>query len=153
MHASTAAHWTDIKCIMRAVYRPQFPTGLHIHCGDTLSLHDFIDADWASSVDDQKFTGGYLVFLGSTTISWKSMKQWTITRSSNKAWHKALADGTTEILWIHSLLSELRLSFVSTITLWCYNLDATYLSVNLVSHAHTKHVEVSYHFVNDRVAK
>jgi hypothetical protein len=69
MHASTATHWADIKCIMRAMYKPPFPTGLHIRCGDTLSLYGFIDADWASSVDDQKFTGGYLVFLSSTTIS------------------------------------------------------------------------------------
>ena len=51
-----------------AIYRPQFPTGLHIHCGDTLSLHGLIDADCASNVDDQKSTGGYLVFLGSIPI-------------------------------------------------------------------------------------
>jgi hypothetical protein len=81
------------------------------------------------------------------------MKQWTVARSSNEAWHKALADGTIEILWIRSLVSELRLSFVSTITLWCDNLGATYLSFNVVSYARTKFVEVNYHFVHDRVAK
>jgi histone deacetylase 1/2 len=37
--------------------------------------------------------------------------------------------------------------------LWCNNLDAKYLSANPVFHARTKHIEVDYHFVRERVSK
>ena len=72
--------------------------GLHITLGSSLSLHDFTDADWAGSLDDRKSTGGYLIYLDRTPISWKSAKQRAVACSLTKAEYKALADGTAEIL-------------------------------------------------------
>jgi len=37
--------------------------------------------------------------------------------------------------------------------LWCDNLGAKYLTTNLVFHARTKHIEVQYHFVRERVSQ
>jgi histone deacetylase 1/2 len=84
---------------------------------------------------------------------WKSGKQYTIARSSTEAKYKGLADDTVEVIWLQYLLTELQIPSVSAPTIWYDNLSATYLSVNHIFHARTKHVEVDYHFVRDRVAK
>jgi hypothetical protein len=152
MHSPTDGHWSLVKRIVRYL-QGTASYGLHITRGSSLSLHGFTDADWAGSLDDRKSTGGYVVYLGSTPISWKSGKQRTVARSSTEAEYKALADGTAEILWIRALLSDLHFSSDPMTILWCDNLGATYLSVNPIFHARTKHVEVDYHFVRDRVAK
>jgi hypothetical protein len=76
-----------------------------------------------------------------------------VARSSTEAEYKALVDGTVEVIWLQYLLTDLQVPSVSTPTIWCDNLGTTYLSVNPIFYARTKHVEVDYHFVCDRVAK
>jgi hypothetical protein len=39
------------------------------------------------------------------------------------------------------------------VVLWCDNIGATYLSANPVFHAWTKHIEMNYQFVRERVAR
>jgi hypothetical protein len=56
-------------------------------------------------------------------------------------------------MWIQTLLAELKIAQPSATSLWCGNLGATYLSANPVFHARTKHSEVDYHFVRERVAR
>ena len=152
MHSPTNNHWSLVKRIVQYL-QGMASYGLHITRGSSLSLHGFTDVDWTGSLDDRKSIGGYLVYLGRTPISWKSGKQRPVARSSTEAEYKALADGIAKILWIRALLSDLYFSSDPITILWCDNLGATYLSVNPIFHARTKHAEVDYHFVRDRVAK
>jgi histone deacetylase 1/2 len=53
---------------------------------------------------------------------------------------------------VEALLRELGVRLREKPCLWCDNLGATYLSENPVFHARTKHIEIDYHFVRERVA-
>jgi hypothetical protein len=90
--------------------------------------------------------------LGSNLISWSARKQATVSRSSTEAEYKAVVNATAEVMWIQTLMKEIGLKYPSMARLWCDNIGAKYLSANPVFHARTKHIEVDYHFVRERVA-
>jgi hypothetical protein len=56
-------------------------------------------------------------------------------------------------MWVQTLLKEIGIQVPATAKLWCDNLGAKYLSSNPVFHAGTKHIEVDYHFVRERVLR
>jgi hypothetical protein len=147
----TDVHWESVKRILRYV-KGTLTTGLRIYKSSSTVISIFTDADWAGCVDDRRSTSGFAVFVGANLISWSSKKQPTVSRSSTEAEYKALANGAAEAIWVDSLLKELGVIRQRTPILWCDNLGATYLTANPVFHARTKHIEIDFHFVRERVA-
>lgn len=147
----TEVHWEAVKRILRYV-KGTLDTGLTIHKSPSVGISIFTDADWAGCVDDRRSTGGFAIFVGSNLVSWSSKKQPTVSRSSTEAEYKALANGAAEAMWIDTLLQELGVIRQRVPILWCDNLGATYLTANPVFHARTKHIEIDFHFVRERVA-
>ena len=152
LHAPTTVHWAAVKRILRYV-KQCMQLGINIHKSASFLVSAFSDADWAGSVDDRKSMGGFAVFLGSNLISWSSRKQATVSRSSTESEYKAVANATAEVMWVQTLLKELGIHAPQTARLWCDNMGAKYLSSNPVFHARTKHIEVDFHFVRERVLK
>lgn len=80
------------------------------------------------------------------------MKQRTVVRSSTEAEYKSMASSAAELISLQTLISELGLPLSQAPTLWCDNIGVTYLAANPVYHSRTKHMDIDFHFVRDRVA-
>ncbi|GKA37211.1 ribonuclease H-like domain-containing protein, partial [Tanacetum coccineum] len=143
-------HFAALKRILRYV-RGTVDFGLKLYVSATTSLVGYTDADWAGCPSTRRSTSGYCVFLGDNILSWSAKRQHTISRSSAEAEYRGVANVVAETAWIRNLLHELH-SPLSTATLVsCDNVSAVYMSVNLVQHQRTKHIEIDIHFVRDMV--
>nr|GEZ00338.1 putative RNA-directed DNA polymerase [Tanacetum cinerariifolium] len=117
------------------------------------SLEAFSNVDWAGDSGDRRSTRKFAIYLGLNFISWTARKQRMVSRSSTEPEYKDIADTVAELTWLQALLHELGIRSSSTPILWCDNLGATYLSANPIFRARTKHVEIHYHFVQEKVAQ
>lgn len=70
---------------------------------------------------------------------------------SIKAEYRSLANATAEVIWLESLLQELRIEPPRTPLLWCDNLSFVAIFANPVFHSKSKHFELDLHFVRERV--
>ena len=89
--------------------------------------------------------------MGSNLVSWSSKKQHVVSHSSTEAEYHLMALATTELYWIRMLFKELGISIASTLTFWCDNISVIALVSNSMFLARTKHVEIDYHFIREKV--
>ena len=73
LHCPIDMHWKACKRVLRYLCG-SIDHGLHIQPAFQFNLTSFLDADWASCVDDRWSTSGFCVFLGLNFISWSSRK-------------------------------------------------------------------------------
>jgi len=150
MHCPTTVHWIAAKRVLRYL-KGTIDHGLLFRKGP-LTLNAYCDSDWAGNPDDRRSTTGFGIFLGSNLISWAAKKQPTVSRSSTEAEYRSMALAITELFWICMLLRELRVPLLTPSRVWCDNSGALALASNPVYHARTKHIEVDFHFIREKVA-
>ena len=118
-----------------------------------IALTASTNADWIGDACDRRSTSTIIVFLGNNPITWLTKKQHTVSRSSIEAEYLSLATSAAELAWIRQVLCNLGLYLPSAPLIWCHNTNALALASNLVFHGCTKHIEVGYHFVHERVIR
>ena len=125
--------------------------GLSIQATPNYNLTCFTNVDHASSPDDHQSTSNYFVFMGSNIISWSSTKQKVVSRSTAESKYRAVANGAAELSLIGSLLRELNIATNFISCLYYDNISANYMIANPVFHGPTKHIEIDFHFVREKV--
>ncbi|CAH9126696.1 unnamed protein product [Cuscuta epithymum] len=152
MHAPRTTHMLAVKRIFRYL-QGTIDHGLWLQkSARSLCIFAYSDADWAGCPDTSRSTTGFAIFLGPNLVSWKSKKQPTVSKSSTEAEYRAIAYTVQDTLHIRSVLFELGYSIRDPVHLFCDNISASYLTANPVQHARSKHIQIDYHFVRERVA-
>jgi hypothetical protein len=110
-----------------------------------------MDANWAGNVSNRRSTNGSMFSFGSGAISWSNKKQLTIALSSTEVEYRGAAIVACEVVWLQKLLSDLGQSVDAHVVIYCDNISSILLANNSVYHARTKHIEVHYHFIREKV--
>ena len=151
MHQPGMSHFQAVKCILRYL-QGTLDYGIRILSCLYFTLYGFSDADWAGCPDTRRSTIGFCIYLGANCISWLSKKQATVSRSSAEAEYKAMVFVTAELTWLTYLLRDLGFFLSQPPVLFCDNISALHMTVIPVFHARTKHIELDYHFVREKVS-
>ena len=85
--------------------------------------------------------------MGSSIVSWGTLKQKTVALSSCEAEFIAAITATSQGIWLNRLISELKGVEDKPMKLLIDNQLMITLSKNPVHHSRTKHIETRYHFI------
>ena len=142
-------HWTQVKRILKYLSTTK-KLQLSYDGKQPLEVIAYSDADWATEVDKQRSQTGCIITLCGGAISWKSQCQKTVALSTVEAEYMALATTIQEVIWIRNLLKELGFD-TQTTTVYEDNMGAIAVSKNPEHHGRTKHIDVRYHFIRERI--
>nr|GFA68321.1 retrotransposon protein, putative, unclassified [Tanacetum cinerariifolium] len=112
---------------------------------------DGIDSDHVGCLDSRKSTSGRIQLLGGDKlVSWSSKKQDCTSMSSAEAEYVSLSACCTQVLWMRTQLTDYGFHF-DKIPMYCDSKAAIAISCNPVQHSRTKHIDVRYHFIKEKI--
>ncbi|KAL4037013.1 hypothetical protein IC575_000596 [Cucumis melo] len=150
MQAPYEKHMEVVNRILR--YLKNTPgKGLVFRKTNRKTVEAYTDSDWTGSIVDRKSTSNYCTFVWDNLVTWRSKKQSVVARSSAKAKYRAMSLGICEEIWLQKILSYLHQECETPLKLFCDNKAAISIANNPVQHDRTKHVEIDWHFIKERL--
>lgn len=125
--------------------------GLFLSAASSINLVRYKDSNWVGCPTTRRSTTGYFTMLGSNSISWKTKKQPTISRSSAEAEYHSLENLSSKLQWLKYLLSDLGIDHPQPITVYCDSQAIIHIAKNPVFHERTKHIKINCHFVYEKI--
>lgn len=116
-------------------------------------LVGYVDSDHAGCEDTRRSTTGWVFMLGGSPVSWCSQRQKTVALSTCDAEYIAASEACKEALWLKGFINDLRIPeyIISTVPLYIDNDPALKLAKNPEFHSKTKHIDIRYHFIREKV--
>lgn len=116
-----------------------------------LDLEIYMGSDYANRADALSI-GGYVAMIGGGCVAWSSKKQRTVALSTTEAEYIALTEGTKQLIWLRQFLHDLNFDQSKPTSIRSDNLSAITISQDATYHARTKHINIAYHFIHEKVA-
>ena len=137
-------HWKAVKRIYCYLASTQ---DLWLTYGETRQvLEGYADTNGSMNEDRHAITG-YMFLIDREAVSWSSEQQEIVSLSITESKYIAAMHRMKEALWLRSLLSKIFESIKPPTTLFSDNQAAISLTHDHQYHAHTKHIDVQYHFI------
>nr|GEV95236.1 retrovirus-related Pol polyprotein from transposon TNT 1-94 [Tanacetum cinerariifolium] len=148
----TKKHLTAVKRIFRYL-KDTIHMGLWYPKDTGFELTAFLDSDHAGCLDSRKSTSGGIQFLGGyKLVTWSSKKQDCTSMSSAEAEYVSLSACCAQVLWLRTHLTDYGFYF-DKIPMYYDSKAAIAISCNPVQHSRTKHIDVRYHIIKEKVEK
>lgn len=93
-----------------------------------------------------------VAMLGSGCVAWSSKKQRTVALSTTEAGYIALAEGAKQIVWMRRFLEDIGIDQKEPTSIGSDSLSAIRISHDATYHARTKHINIAYHFLREKLA-
>lgn len=143
-------HWTALKNLLRYVWNTR-DAKLKYERNVSFDSIAYSDSDFAGDRISRKSTSGYVTTIGNTAVTWKSKKQTITAQSTTEAEYIALNECVREAMWIKLLTEELQSKESTSILVKTDSMGAEAIANGSGSHDRSKHIEVKYHYVKEKV--
>ncbi|KAL1569025.1 secreted RxLR effector protein 161-like protein [Salvia divinorum] len=145
-------HWKAAKRVMRYLQRTK-DYMLTYRKSDHLEIIGYSDSGFAGCQDSRRSTSGYVFLLAGGAISWRSAKQTLVAPSTMAAEFVACYEASCHGLWLRNFVTGLRIiqGVERPLKLYCDNNSAVQYSNNNRSSAKSKHIEIKFLVVKERV--
>ena len=133
MHAPCKEHMEIMYRILKYL-KGSLGKGLFFRKNEKRSIEGFTNANWASSLDDQRSTSSYCTFVWANLATWRNKKQMVVARSNAEAEFRAIAHDMCELLWLKQLLGEIDVKEEMPMKMYYDNKATINISHNPVHH-------------------
>jgi hypothetical protein len=111
----------------------------------------YSDADFAGDKTNRRSRSGVVSMSAGGALSWLSQLQTSVALSTTEAELMAASEGAKEAIWLQKLFRELTDFEAKSTLLLIDNLSCVKLTRNPEFHKRTKHIDVRYFFVREKV--
>ena len=146
------SHWNAALRVLRYLKHTYNNGILYARQLTGMTLNAYSDVDFAGDIDTRKSTSGCLITLSAGPIIWFSRKKSTISLSTAKAEYIAASLTGREITWLRMFLSEISYQCKSAIPLNVDNKAAIQLAEYPKAVRNTKHIDIKYHSLREKVS-